>query len=275
MSLNKVEVRTGLGMLLSLPLDDYSNGYVVEDILGIDPVKATITSSTFANLAGSQFQSSRRESRNIILKLKIEPNYAITSVWDLRMNLYSFFESETDVDLRFYMDSGLTVDISGKVESCEAPPFSDEPRMNVSIICFQPDFLALDPVVIDTEETVEDLEEFTINYTGKVPTGIQFVLNVDRTLTEFTIYQRPPDNILRTLDFAAALEDGDVLTINTVPRNKYITLTRTGVDTSLLYGMSAQSNWLMLMPGVNNFRVYAVGAAIPFTITYTPRYGGL
>lgn len=275
MSVNKLEVRTGLGMLLSLPLDDYSNGYVVEDIAGIDPVKATLSSSTFANLSGAKFQSSRRETRNIILKVKIEPNYATQTVWDLRMNLYSFFESETVVDLRFYLDSGLTVDIQGRVESCESPPFSDEPRATVSIVCFDPDFLGLAPVVIDDKETVEDLDEFIIHYEGKVPTGIQFVLDVDRTLTEFTIYQRPPDNVLRQLDFAAAMVDNDVLTINTVPGNKFITLTRTGVDTSLLYGMTPQSKWIMLMPGDNHFRVYAVGAAIPFTITYTPRYGGL
>lgn len=275
MSVNKLEVRTGLGMLLSLPLDDYSNGYVVEDIQGIDPVKATMSSSTFANLAGAKFQSSRREIRNILLKLKIEPNYATQNVWDLRMKLYSFFESETVVDLRFYLDSGLTVDIQGRVEDCDSPPFTDEPRATISILCFDPDFLGLTPVVIDTHDTVDDLTEFVIAYEGTVPTGINFVLDVDRTLTEFTIYQRPPDNILQQLDFAAAMVDNDVLVINTVPGDKYITLTRTGVDTSLLYGMSPQSKWLKLMPGDNTMRVYAVGAPIPFTITYTPRYGGL
>ena len=32
------------GELLSLPLDDISNGFSVEDIDGLDPVKATIVS---------------------------------------------------------------------------------------------------------------------------------------------------------------------------------------------------------------------------------------
>lgn len=275
MSMSKVEVRTGLGMLLTLPLDDYTNGYVVEEILGLDPVKATIASSTFATLDGGILQNRRREMRNIILKLRLEPNYAITSVRALRNHLYSFFETKMDVSLRFFMLDGLTVDISGVVESCEAPPFSEEPGMQVSILCPDPDFLALDPVVVSGEETVSTLDEFVITYEGTVPTGILFQLNLNRSESDFTIYQRPPDNVLRQLDFAASLVNLDVLKINTVPGNKYITLTRSGSDTSLLYGMSPTSKWITLMPGDNNFRVYATGAAIPFTITYTPRYGGL
>lgn len=276
MSISKIEARTGLGMLLTLTLGDASNGYAVEDVGGLDPVKSTISSSTFANLPGGKIQASRREMRNILIKLKLEPNFAVgQTVRQLRTHLYSFFITDIDVSLRIYMDDGLTVDTAGRVETCEAPLFTDEPRMNISIVCEDPDFIELEPIVVDDQLTVEDLDEFTITYEGSVPTGIQFVLNLDRSLTEFTIYQRPPDNILRTLDFAAALVDNDVLTINTVPGNKYITLTRTGVDSSLLYGMSPQSKWVTLMPGDNHFRVHAVGAAIPFTITYTPRHGGL
>lgn len=276
MSIIKVEVRTGVGMLLTLPLDDGSSGYLIRDILGLDPVKATMSSSKFANLDGARFQSIRRETRNIILQVRLKPNYAINqTVRQLRSELYSFFMTKTEVNLRFYMSDGLIVDIDGRVESCDAPMFVQEPRLDVSIISFDPDFLALDSVVIDDQETVDTLDEFTISYEGSVSTGILFQLNVDRALTEFTIYQRPPDNILRTFDFAADLEDNDILKINTVSGEKYITLTRTGVDSSLLYGKSPQSKWVELLPGDNHFRVYAVGDPIPFTITYTPRYGGL
>jgi hypothetical protein len=275
MSIVKVEARTGLGMLLTLTLGDASNGYVVEDIDGLGPVKSTITSSTFVNLPGGRIQASRREMRNILLKLKLEPNYATQSVFALRQHLYSFFMTDIDVDLRIFMESGLTVDTSGRVESCEPALFTDEPRIDVSILCEDPDFLGLTPVVIDSHETVEDLDEWTLHYEGTSLTGIEFVLNLDRSLTEFTIHQRPPDNILRTLDFAASMVDNDILTINTVPGEKSITLTRTGVDTSLLYGKTPQSKWITLMPGDNHIRVHAEGAAIPYTITYTPRYGGL
>lgn len=274
MSITKVEVRTPLGALLTLTLEDPTNGYLIEDIVGLDPVKATISSSTFANFPGAKYQASRREIRNILLKLKLEPNFVTQTVRELRSNLYEFFESDTEVSLRFFMVDDLTVDIAGRVESCEAPLFTQEPRMSISIICFNPDFVALTPVVV-SGNTVSTLTEFTIDYPGDIATGFSFVLNVDRTLGAFTIYHRPADNVLRTFDFAASLVNTDVLTVSTVDGSKGVTLNHSGTLSSLLYGKTPQSNWLKLMKGENRLRVYATGAAIPFAITYTPRYGGL
>lgn len=274
MSITKVEVRTPLGALLTLTLEDPTNGYLVEDIVGLDPVNATISSSVFANFPGAKYQASRRETRNILLKLKLDPNYLLQTVRQLRTNLYEFFESDTEVSLRFFMVDGLTVDIDGRVESCQAPLFTQEPKIVVSIICFEPDFVALSPVVVE-EDTVATLTEFTIDYPGDISTGFTFVLNVDRTLGAFTIYHRAADNVLRTFDFAASLLAGDILTISTIDGNKGVSLNRSGTLSSLLYGKTPQSSWLKLMKGDNRLRVYAVGAAIPFTITYTPRYGGL
>jgi hypothetical protein len=274
MSITKVEVRTPLGALLTLTLEDPTNGYLIEDIVGLDPVKATIVSSTFANFPGAKYQASRREIRNILLKLKLEPNFVTQTVRQLRSNLYEFFESDTEVSLRFFMVDGLTVDIAGRVESCEAPLFTQEPKAVISIICFNPDFVDLTPVAV-SGNTVATLTEFTIDYPGDISTGFVFVLNLNRTLSDFTIYHRPADNVLRTFDFSSSLLSGDVLTINTIDGSKAVTLNRSGTLTSLLYGKSPQSNWFKLMRGNNRLRVYAVGAAIPFTITYTPRYGGL
>lgn len=272
--LTKVEVRNIQGALLSLPLEDMSSGFVLESIDGLDPVKATIVSSSFAQQDGAQYHSSRRETRNIILRLELDPDYVVDSVRDLRKRLYNFFMPKTEVKLRFYMSDGLIVNISGRVESFETPLFTKEPGATVSILCFDPDFIDLTPIGLSGLSTATSTETL-VNYTGTVETGLQFVLNVDRPLTQFTFYHRPPDGTLRSLDFAASLVAGDVLTINTVTGAKGAILTRAGSNTSLLRGISPQSNWVELMSGSNQIRIYAVGAGIPFTITYTTRYGGL
>lgn len=272
--LTKVEVRTTLGMLLVLPLDDVSNGYVIADIQGLDPVKATLVSSSSAQLDGAQYQASRRETRNILMKIGLEPDYTTTSVRDLRMNLYDFFMPKTEISLRFFDDVDDAWDIVARVESFEAPLFSREPQVDLSLICFDPDFLDLTPVVIEGN-TVSDSTETLVEYDGTVETGIVLVLTLDRDLTEFTVYHRTPDDVIKSLDFAAELLDGDVVTINTNVGSKGITLLRSSTLSSLLYGMSPQSTWIELLKGDNNIRVYAVGAAIPYTITYTTRYGGL
>jgi hypothetical protein len=272
--LNMVEVRNRQGDLLSFPLNDVSEGYIVEDIQGLDPVKATIVSSSFARLDGEQYQSSRRDLRNITFRIRLEPDHVTNSVRSLRNRLYVFFMPKAEIELRFYDTDGLVVNISGRVESFEAPLFTDKPVANISILCLSSDFIELSGVEL-SGVTTSGSTETLLEYDGTIETGIEFVLTVNRPLSEFTFYHRPPDDALRSMDFSAPLIAGDVLTINTVPGSKGATLNRFAFDTSILYGISPQSNWIELMHGENYIRVYAEGAAIPFDIRYVNRYGGL
>lgn len=275
--LTKVEVLTEQGVLLTLPLQDITQGYSVQDIDGLDPVKATIVSSAFAQMDGEQYQSSRREKRNIILTLGYEPDYAVGTVQDLRKKLYSFFMPKQRVLLRFFQTGEPMLQIYGRVESLVSPKFAKEPQAVISMLCFDPDFYNPTPTVLAGNTTSSTVEQ-QHTYDGSVETGILFKLLVNRNdVTEFSIYHRPPDDSLRQLDFSVAtpFQSGDILSISTIPGNKYATLTRGGVDTSLLYGISPQSNWISFFPGTNKYRIFAGGAGIPFTIEYTPKFGGL
>jgi hypothetical protein len=146
--------------------------------------------------------------------------------------------------------------------------------VNLSIICFYPDFYSPESTLISGMLT-SDEDPTYISYDGTVETGIELVITINRTLTELTVYHNPPNGETRTLQFVAPLVAGDVLTISTVPGNKGATLTRTGVDSSILYGVSPQSSWIELLPGSNGIRVYAEGAGIPLTIEYITKYGGM
>ena len=272
--LTMVEVRTSQGALLGIPLDDVSDGFVVEEIEGLDPVKATLVSSSFARLDGEQYQSSRRESRNIKLRLGLEPDYISQTVRDLRRSLYGFFMPKSVVKLRFILSSGLFMDIEGRVESFETALFTKEPAVDISIICFDPDFTNPTPGVLSGVSTAT-MTETLLPYDGTVESGIMFILSVNRSISELTIYHRPPDGTLRLLSFSAPLIAGDLLSIDTRTGTKSAQRTRSNVVTSLLYGVSPQSNWIELMPGDNYIRIYALGAGIPFDIGYTSRYGGL
>lgn len=273
--LTKVEVRTADGDLLTLNLDASDTGLIVRDIQGLDPVKATIVSTSFARVDGSQYQASKREDRNIKFSLGLEPDYVdVVDVRQMRKELYGWFMPEHPVSMRFFMLDGLTVEIQGRVESCEANMFTQDPQVDISILCGDPDFYELSPVV-DAGTTTSGSTENPVQYDGSIEAGAVFTLSVNRTINEFTIYHHLPNGDLRQLDFAAPLVAGDVLEISTVSGAKGATLTRSGVKTSVLYAISPQSNWLELQNGLNNIRWYATGAAIPYTITYTPKYGGL
>lgn len=274
MTLYKVEARNVQGSLLSLELADISDGLLLADVGGLDPVKATLVSSSFALMDGEQFHAARREARNITMKVRLMPDYVTATPQSLRMQLYDFFMPKSKVSLRFYLDDGLTVDISGYVETCESDLFSQKPAVNISIMCYQPDFMDVNTTSI-SGATVADTTEITIAYPGTVETGIVFTLNVNRVESDFTIYHRAPDGTLRQLDFTESLLSGDTVAISTVVGSKYATLTRSGTASSVLNGISPQSYWISLSKGNNTIRVYTTGAAIPYTIAYTSKYGGL
>jgi hypothetical protein len=269
-----LEIRSGQGISLTLQLNDASNGYVVEDIDGLDPVKATLVSTSFAQQDGSQYQSSRRESRNILLKLGLEPDWSIGTVSDLRKFLYRILMPKTAVDMSFTMDDGLEVDISGRVESFDSTKFTQEPSVDVSIMCFDPDFV--DPeTVIQSGTSTDGFDNTTLVYPGTVDTGFIFRLLADRSMSEFSIYHQAADGSIDSLVFQAPIDNGDVISISTVSGSKYATRTRGGVDTSILYGVSPLSSWIELTPGTNGIRIYAEGDPVPYTIQYSNRYGGL
>jgi hypothetical protein len=272
--LTKVEIRTRQGSLLSLPLEDDSSGFFVEEIQGLDPVKATLVSSSFSGMDGEFYQAGRRETRNIQFKLGLDPDPAVESVWELRNQIYGFFMPKAEVFLKFFMSNGLIVDISGVVETCVSPMFTSDPVVDVSIICYQPDLVDPVPVLVSDLST-GDMQATYIDYKGTVNTGLVFELTVDLDMSGFTIYHTPPDDEIRTLQFEGDLFVGDVLTISTVPGFKRATVLRGGISYSMLYAVSPESNWIQMMPGTNAIRVYSEGEGRPYTIQYLNRYGGL
>lgn len=278
-----VEVTNSQGDVLSLPLEDLDVGYILQKVEGLDPVHATLVSSSFANLDGAQYNSSRREPRNIKFEIGLEPTFDTNTVRTLRKALYNFFMPKTQVSIRFktfdefdtdIISQNQAVDILGRIETFEGPIFEKDPIVTISFMCFDPDFLDPNPVVINGN-TVADNTEIVVPYDGSVETGILLTLNVNRALPSFTVYHRPPDGTLRMMDFTQPLANLDTLKISTLVGSKFVTRTRAGVDSPLLYGLTPQSNWLELLPGDNFFRVYAVGAAVPYSLQYTKRHGGL
>jgi hypothetical protein len=257
-----------------LPLEDISNGFALEEVGGLDPVKATVVTTKFAQIDGVQIQGSSRESRNVTMKVGLEPDYSAETVQDLRDNLYDFLMPKELVELHFYDSGGRVVRANGEVESFVAPLFVKDPTADISIICSDPDFVELEAVGF-TGGTVSDTTETLVSYKGTSPTGIELVLNVDRTISGFTIYNRLPGNVLQTMDIAIPLVSGDTYTINTVPGSKGATLVHGGITSQPLYSVSPQADWAFFKKGDNYLRVHASGAAVPFDVSYYNRYGGL
>lgn len=274
MVLTRIDVTNRRGNILSLPMEESENGYQIAEIEGLEPVKATLTSTSYANSDDEQYQAGKRGARNIKIKLDLDPGFNPQTYTTLRRGLYSYFMPKSEISMRFFLSTGLYVDITGIVEEFSTPLFAEDPSVDISIMCFRSAFT--DPRVIQLEGfTVDDGTNTEIDYPGTIETGTVLILNLNRALTDFTIYNMDEGGNLYQLDFTGALLDGDQLIISSLRGAKGIKLNRADVETSYLYGRSAQSSWIEFAEGLNQFRVYAEGDPIPYVLEYVVRYGGL
>ncbi len=273
--LQRVDVTNNQNVTLSLPFGDVSNGYLVT-IDGLDPVKATIVTSSFASIDGTQEESVKRDARNLVFHFSYEPDFALvdTTVTALRNVLYNFFMPKSKITMRFYSDDKPEVTIIGTVESFTNPLFTATPGATIAVMCTNPDFVP-DTISVFNGNTVTDTTETVLSYSGTVDAGFTFRIPLTAASSGFTIYHRSGEDTLSSLLFNAALLAGDVVTICTTPGAKRATLTRSGSDSSLLYGVSPFSKWLTLSPGPNYMRVVQGGVAMPYSIQYSERYGAL
>lgn len=262
---------------LTVQLGENPNGIYFRDIDGLDPVKATLTSSNFAGQTGAVFQSSRRETRNIVIKFGIEPDPATQTVRSVRKSIYTIFRPETEILLKFYDDESTDVSdgyqIVGRVETCGPPTsrFSQDSEVDISILCFDPDFQDSTPVNI-TGISSSDPGPAEITYEGTTETGIIYTFTINDAVDEIGIHYTDGTNVTQVMDIAATFITGDVVTINTTPGSKSASLLRAGIVTSILYAVSPQSIWMQLTPGYGKFEFYA-SVPVPIAISYTKRFG--
>ena len=260
-----------------LPLQNVTEGFVIQDIDGLDPVKANIVSTGFAQMDGEQYQSSSLTSRNITLKLGLEASlYAAGSVRDLRNRLYKYLMPKSFVTLTFRDRYLPEVIIDGYVESLDTKLFVKEPEATISILCMTPEFRATQSRTLQSQTvTSVSSANTTIDYAGTAPSGIMLILPFNRAVTSFTLQNTNVNSETTSMEFSGAFASGDSLSIYTSPGEKDVVLTKTGVKTPMLHTLSSYSGWISLDPGPNYFKVVVAGTAMNYLLTYTDKYGGL
>ena len=151
----------------TLPLSDggrpESDLIQLRNIDGLDPVKAAVNTSPFGSVDGASHTGSSVLTRNIVLTLHPNPNWDNWTFESLRRLLYSYFMPKRQTRLVFYSDDMIPVEISGIVESVSVNIFSKDPELQVSIVCPDPYFTALEPTVL-TGQTVRSAG-FSTTYT--------------------------------------------------------------------------------------------------------------
>lgn len=270
----QLNARTPYGGLLNLPLQDTSSGYVVGAIEGLAPGRAILSTSTFSSIDGVAFHSARRDQRDIRIRIEFESNPRFDDVENLRNNLYRYFQLKQEVELEFVRSTGTSPRIRGRVESVESVFFAQNPAVDIQVVCFDPYFYDATPTVLNLN-TTSSTATTEVDYAGSAPTGVKLTITPPRTISDLTLSVTSNYGRTISLVFNAGINANQTLTITTHPGNKTASRRVGGTVSSILYGVSPSSFWPQLEPGINLVRAAVSGTAIPYTLEYTTRYGGL
>lgn len=264
---------------LVLPILDSENAqFRVTDIQGLGPVTAELNSTPFGVRAGEAPGSKIIGKRNIVISLQPNPDWAVESITTLRQELYKYFLPASDVILEFESEELPDVHITGTVESMEPNQFSEDPEIQISVLCFDP------PFVSEVEGSVSG--EFTEAATPTEITNagteyVGFVMTIETPGAgsygdDLTLYVNDESNKLVIFD--VDLNKDNKYILNTISGQRSITAydELTDLTTSVLNHIDPPINWLQLAPGVNQFYARTDdGTPVDFTLEFQNLYGGL
>lgn len=248
----------------SIQLTGNEANYQILNIEGLNPPQAQVNTTNIAGMDGAKFNSSKLQTRNLVITIKINGD-AETN----RRNLYQYFPTKEQVTF-YYSNGSMDVFIKGYVNSCEVNPFSKSEQMQISIICPNPYFKAIDEVVADISNVTKlFVFPFSIDVGDPIPissyeanhitvinnlygvkTGGIIQIDVLDSVTEILI-----KNVLTgdSFELNYSFQAGDRITINTNSGEKSVRLLRNGVTSSIFSAIVSGSTFLQLEAGENQF----------------------
>lgn len=259
-----------------MPSDD---PVIIRDIDGLGPNKADVNTIPLAGQRGEKFQDTSNGKRNIVLTLGLNPNWTNQTISSLRQQLYAYFMTEQWCKLRFFSDEIPVTDIEGHVESFDPNIFSQDPEVQISVVCENPDFIEIDASIL--KGVVDDgTNEHVVDYLGTVSSGLE--LRVDRSV-DVPAYSGPVSITVKNYKGVYTITV-DPVTIDTTKSYKMSSIQGQkriqnesiigdGVITNLM--KVKEGDWPKLWPGENLISVAADTPGQNWTLAYFNRFGGL
>ena len=274
----------------SLDLTQNEANWQVLSITGLNPAPAQINTTNIAGLDGARFNSSKLNTKNIVIMLRINGDVETN-----RQNLYRFFKTKDNCTF-YYANTNRNVSIDGYVETVECNLFSNSEIMQISILCPFPYFKALEEILVDiSNETAAFTFPFSINENEPIPfsdyidnritnivnrseseTGVKITIDVFNSVEEIVIRKVDTGETI-TLNYSFLAQDRII--IETQRGQKSIILIRTAVKTNLFSAMKKGSVLFQLTPGSNHFG-YSIDdgagdADVDINFSYSALYRGV
>lgn len=279
------------------------SGFLIKNIDGLGPGKATVNTTKVATSDGARFNSAFSDQRDITLSLLfIETD--TESIEDLRHKTYKYFPKKYEVELVIETDK-RTSKIKGIVESNEPEIFSSAEGCVITITCPDPFFYSMtqsevvfygvEPMFefpLENPSLDEPLIEMgcitmkqreVVYYDGDGEVGINITMHAIGDVTNITIYSiNTRETITINTDRVSAItgapiSEGDTIFIKTSVGDKGITLLRDGIYYNILNSLGRNPKWFTITKGDNIFAYTAETGSnnLQFRVTYNTAYDGV
>lgn len=283
----KIKMENTRGEAIELTGDE--SNYQVVSVAGTNPPAAQINLSKLALLDGAKFNSSKLNTRNLVITVRINGDVEAN-----RLYLYQFCPTKSAVKV-YYENERRKVVIDGYVETVEVSPFTNDERMQISIVCPNPYF----------RDQIDHNDVFT-----KVYGGFEFPFAIGEpgipfseiNLSDALIITNPTareTGCIVTIDVTAecdtikirklntgenfvlnySFQEYDRIIINTNKGSKSITLIRDAGNINLFSALGSGSSFFQIAPGDNvfDYQVDTGGGSDKalLTFNYAFVYGGV
>lgn len=248
---------------------------VMTQYTGLSPSAAVLYTANIASQNGSMFQSSRLNTRNIVLTFTIFSN-----IEDNRRIIYKYFSPGEKVTLYYYGTRKVWID--GYAETMNANQFAETPHkqvIQVSILCPDPLLKSIEDISLTNLSGGQD---HVINYGGEYAYGLKVKMVFSGNTTNPYIYNRQDepleDGLVRVIGSFTA---NDTLEICTMQGQKSVKKITTSGGSTATYDMMTDLDfpikWTRLHPGFNELRISADenGSRVTAELTVVNVYGGV
>ena len=219
---------------------------------------------------GGVFQHRQALNKQIVLDIKLNPKYgAGETVKSLRQNLYKMLSPRWGraIKVQLLLAGSVQAEIEGHVSGMPMNPFSKEPVVQVTIDCLSASWFAPTPV----NYLPSSPSDLLIDYVGSTPVGFWMQILFTGSVGSFEISHN--GNPFEKVRLGRSFLKDDVLTIDTRPGLRSVTMTRGGVPESVLSSLSSDSKWIEIYEGFNDFDMNTE-AFTWLGVSFTPQWWG-
>ena len=259
----------------TLTLTENEKIFQIISIEGLNPPKAKINTSTIAGLDGARFNSSKLETREIVITIKINGEIERN-----RQYLYTFFATKEWCKF-YFKNENRDVWIDCYVENFECDLFKNGQTAQISLLCPQPYFKDINEIIdniskviphfefpfsfgannatIDPDSSTDDAIIFSELEANKITnifnsssskTGMIIEISIIGSINKIQIRNtKTGEDFVLNYNFLS----GDKVIINTNKGEKTVTLIRNGISSNIFGSIQRESVFFQLNTGDNFF----------------------